>query len=169
MVWAAAGLAVAWAQQVDVVCTPRVDAPIIDAAPLTIRCELDATAAVTWDSVRWYPGDGTVVDGDTLTHTYTTPGAYTLRADVARAAYVAVDTGAAPVDLSLGGFPITLCTPNEAEFRAIHDGGLEYRFINQSRFLIGCIDSVRWSVHAGESSAEPALFEAPLLDLPIWI
>ncbi len=55
-------------------------APLSGPAPLTI--DVDATESFDPDAddlvFTWYFGDGTIVNGDTAQHTYTTPGSYIL-------------------------------------------------------------------------------------------
>ncbi|MCB9744040.1 MAG: matrixin family metalloprotease [Alphaproteobacteria bacterium] len=120
------------------------DGALAGAAPFALRCEASGA-----DQVRWDFGDGALVEGLDVTHTYAEAGLYT------PAWCLSVDACGGEV-LCGEAEPIAVCDAPEPAFTGLEVQGPVLRAVNDTPLVYGCVDAVRWSVldEAGALVAE---------------
>lgn len=159
----------------DVICTP--DGPVASADPIEVACSVEVLhiggdPVGTWGTTQWLMGDGTLLKGDAITHTYTEPGVYTISVQLDDFV-IQGDTGLVEVDshdslTRLTGF-YTVCGLPEPDFELIDKGGLEYQVVNTTPVdQPRCIDTLKWTVKRRGASRTLHTFETwePRFQLP---
>ena len=155
--------------QVDFTCVPNLDgADVLGAVPLEVTCTLDDAKGLGAEGASWRMGDGTVLTGPVVTHTYTEPGNYS----VGVAFEGDPETCAlATAERTKVGY-VTVCARPDVAFELYHDGGLSYTMLNKTDVAVyGCIYDMQWSLYRGGSARGKALEGAlkawePTFELP---
>jgi hypothetical protein len=130
--------------------------PIVGTAGLEIHCVfVPPTDGSTWETVRWSFGDGSVAEGDAVSHVYDDPGQFTV--------ILELDEWSPPAGEDEGSDPwwpahglVFVCGEPEVEFDIVAIGGLEYQLVNGSSAASYCVSDLLWEISL-EGAAEPAL------------
>ena len=154
--------------EVDFVCSPDDDGngPIVGLPGLEVRCVVDAPITEgTWEATTWLFGDGTVLEGDAVAHTYAQVGQYTVSVELDGFVPFAPDSGAEEVDpgASKPGY-VTVCGPPEPEFTYRYKGDLDYQMINTSAVAVHCLATSQWSVFEGRGTGGEPIATATTWD-----
>ncbi len=157
-------LLISTAQAIDVSfsCLPN-EGAIVGLPPLEVSCTLDAPDG-EWGETVWLFGDGAIASGDVASHTYQTPGQYSI--SVSLDDYVEYDSGI-PFTSSPGlrkDALVTVCGKPSPRFSYIDKGGRVYQMVNITDVSTPrCIDHVRWEVFQGQQ-----LDREPIVRLDGW-
>ncbi|MEO0603539.1 MAG: PKD domain-containing protein [Myxococcota bacterium] len=144
----------------NVICTP--EGPFADADAIDVECSIEPAQFAgefgTWESAKWFMGDGTVYEGDEIAHTYADEGAYSIGVQLdgftIDLPFDEIPENA--VDTRLGDY-FTVCGLPRPEFELIDKGGLRYDVVNISAVdQARCLREIAYQV-TREGSREPLL------------
>jgi MYXO-CTERM domain-containing protein len=114
-----------------------------------------ATDGSTWETVRWSFGDGTLAEGDAVSHVYDEAGQFTV--------IVLLQGWAPPEGEEDGSDPwfaehglVHVCGEPEPAFDIEALGGLDYSIVNSTAETPYCLTEILWEVFAG-GRAEPEM------------
>lgn len=163
-------ISAAHAVDVSFSCLPN-EGAIVGVPPLEVSCTLETALEGEWDETVWLFGDGAVGSGDEASHTYETPGQYSV--SVSLEGYVEYDSG-----VPLTSSPslrrdalVTVCGRPSPQFTYVDKGGRVYQMVNTTDVSTPrCIDHVRWEVFQGQRlDREPVVVREgwePRFELP---
>jgi len=130
--------------------------PIVGVPGVEIHCVfVPPTDGSSWESVHWSFGDGSVAEGDAVSHVYDTPGQFTV--------FLELDGWTPPAGEEDGADPwfaayglVNVCGEPEPAFDIVALGGLDYQIVNGSTATSYCLSDLLWEVY-GDGAAEPEL------------
>lgn len=129
-------------------CGDTDDDPIVGTAPLTLDCAITSNT-LPWERATWNLGDTTMAEGGAITHTWTTEGHFDVSLVVEG---TDPGCGAWRTESNRIGY-LQLCAVPAADFEAEEVEPGVWDLLNQTpTSVIGCVDSVWWTVHAGAST-----------------
>jgi PKD domain len=151
----------AWALDPAFTCGASGDDLIVGLPGLEVPCVLEPPDdGSTWETTRWSFGDGTVVEGEAVSHVYDEAGQYTIAVELdgwEPADGTTADSERDPYTAKYG--LVTVCGPPQPAFSLVATGGLDYQVVNESTVAVYCLSDLQWDVYEGAAGdgAEPVL------------
>ncbi|HHO51660.1 MAG TPA: PKD domain-containing protein [Deltaproteobacteria bacterium] len=152
-------------------CSHQVsDDQVVGIVPFDLNCVVVSDYLNEVTGASWNFGDGGTSDQLAATHTYDTPGNYTIQVTVSG------DRAACGPDGWQNNYRkvgyVRACGVPDAEFVVTQLDGLQYQMLNESNVSVyGCISDIQWDVYAGESTngtpiMDPIKAWEPIIDFP---
>jgi len=141
----------------DVTCSPG--GPLAESGSIEVECGVavyayEGNPLGTWGTTRWLMGDGTRLEGDSITHTYETEGVFSVRVELedfepADFAYELFEVSEFPPNAAvtrLNGI-YSICSQPAPKFDIVDKGGLRYDIVNRTPVeQPRCFNEIEWTV-----------------------
>ena len=143
---------------------------VIGTPPLTVDCTVVSDDVSNLNRATWDVSDGPPLSGESISHTFTEPGRYTISVDLTEADWPC-DAGTFDPILRREEF-VQVCPTAAPEFVVEALRGNQVQFFNESPLSdFGCISAVTWEIFEGSEVADtpiigPLRAWEPIVALP---